>query len=221
MHARRDSAKALEHTNNAKSLLKHTEHMLASKKVKDPALSEGIANVYHEHGQLLDDMGHYDKAKKSHSKTEKWGYADIANQYTITSQPLGKSDTEAAALSFMPKTSTAMYQIITSDAMQLNRQDHVLHLNPVEVNNGKLTPNKDVVIQKLEGHRHKVTSISFSATGDRIASGSSDYTVQLWDIGTGECVHVLQGHNGVVSSVVYSPERDRFASGSWDSTVRL
>ncbi|KAG0005806.1 hypothetical protein BGZ80_005384 [Entomortierella chlamydospora] len=140
-----DSAKALEHTNNVKSLLKHAEHILASKKDKDPTLSEGIANAYHEHAQLLDGLGHHDKAKKSHSKAVKWRYVDMASQHTAASQSLGKSGTETAALSFTPNASTAMYQVIASDATQLNHQDHIPHPNPVEINNGKPTPNKDVV----------------------------------------------------------------------------
>ncbi|KAF9399630.1 hypothetical protein BGX21_005907 [Mortierella sp. AD011] len=76
-------AKALELTNNAKSLLKDAEHIFASKKVKDPSLSKGIANAYHEHGRLLDDLGHHDKAKKSHSKAEKWGYIDTLLTYLL------------------------------------------------------------------------------------------------------------------------------------------
>ncbi|KAG0015949.1 hypothetical protein BGZ80_009533 [Entomortierella chlamydospora] len=61
----------------------------------------------------------------------------------------------------------------------------------------------------------------YNARGDQIASGSSDKTVRLWNVGTGECVLTLQGHSGYVYSVAYSPKGDRVASGSEDSTVRL
>ncbi|KAF8952758.1 hypothetical protein BGZ46_003380, partial [Entomortierella lignicola] len=46
----------------------------------------------------------------------------------------------------------------------------------------------------LTGHDEMVTSISFSSTNNRIASGSGDSTVRVWDVDTGECVRVLQGH---------------------------
>ncbi|KAF9997858.1 hypothetical protein BGZ80_006913, partial [Entomortierella chlamydospora] len=63
----RNPTKALELASNAESILKDAEHVLASKKVKGPALSEGVANAYHERGQLLDGLGYHDKAEKSHA----------------------------------------------------------------------------------------------------------------------------------------------------------
>ncbi|KAG0013790.1 hypothetical protein BGZ80_010861, partial [Entomortierella chlamydospora] len=75
--------------------------------------------------------------------------------------------------------------------------------------------------QGLKGHSGSINSISFSATSDRIASGSSDKKVRLWDVDTGECVSILQGHGDWVLNVVYSPDGDQIASGSDDRIVRL
>ncbi|KAF9994832.1 hypothetical protein BGZ80_007677, partial [Entomortierella chlamydospora] len=72
-----DIAKKLKLVNSANSRLKDAENIFVSKKVKDLALTKGIAHAYHEHGRLLDDLDHHDKAKKSHSKAEKWGYVHI------------------------------------------------------------------------------------------------------------------------------------------------
>ncbi|KAF8952432.1 hypothetical protein BGZ46_003481 [Entomortierella lignicola] len=66
-----------------------------------------------------------------------------------------------------------------------------------------------------------VSSVVYSPKGDQIASGGYDLTARLWDVGTGECVHILQGHSSYVFSVVYSPRGDRVASRSHDATVRL
>ncbi|KAF9344479.1 hypothetical protein BGX26_004321, partial [Mortierella sp. AD094] len=71
------------------------------------------------------------------------------------------------------------------------------------------------------GHGRWVRGVVYSPKGDRIASGSYDSTVRLWDVDTGECVHTLQGHGDLVCSVVYSPKGDRIASGSNDKTLRL
>ena len=64
--------------------------------------------------------------------------------------------------------------------------------------------------------------MAFSPDGTRIASGSADKTVRLWDAATGQPVgQPLTGHTDAVSSVAFSPDGTRIASGSDDKTVRL
>ncbi|KAG1791036.1 uncharacterized protein HD556DRAFT_662413 [Suillus plorans] len=67
-----------------------------------------------------------------------------------------------------------------------------------------------------------VTSVSFSPDGTRIAFGSSDNFVWLWDAATGQPLgEPLQGHTAMVLSVSFSPDGTRIASGSSDNTVRV
>jgi WD40 repeat protein len=56
----------------------------------------------------------------------------------------------------------------------------------------------------------------------RIASGSDDETIQVWDTATGQLVsRALAGHTGGVWSVVFSPDGTRIVSGSEDKTIRV
>ena len=68
---------------------------------------------------------------------------------------------------------------------------------------------------------YRVTSASFSPDGNKIATGSRDNTVQLWDVDTGAEIRILTGHTGWVNSVSFSPDGNTIASGSRDNTVRL
>ena len=72
--------------------------------------------------------------------------------------------------------------------------------------------------RRMEG---VITSVAFSPDGTRIASGSTDNTVRLWDVATGEVLSTFSGHSSYVYSVAFSPDGTRIASGSLDNTIRL
>ncbi|WAO93446.1 Vegetative incompatibility protein HET-E-1 [Fusarium falciforme] len=76
-------------------------------------------------------------------------------------------------------------------------------------------------LQTLEGHDESVNSVAFSADGQRLASGSGDRTVKVWDAATGACIRTLEGHGGWVTSVAFSADDQRLASGSIDWTVKV
>jgi WD40 repeat protein len=66
----------------------------------------------------------------------------------------------------------------------------------------------------LRGHAREVRSVCFSPDGRRIATGSWDSTVKVWDARTGRELLSLQGHTGGVNSVCFSPDGKRLASAS-------
>ena len=65
-------------------------------------------------------------------------------------------------------------------------------------------------------------SVSPTTGAPRIASGSLDHTVQVWDAFSGDHAFTYKGHNGAVEVVAWSPDNDsRIASGSTDRQVQV
>jgi len=75
------------------------------------------------------------------------------------------------------------------------------------------------LVSLLKGHAAAVNAVSFSAQGLRLASGSKDKTVALWDASTGARLQSFAHHAGDVRSVEFSHDGQFVASGSWDRTA--
>jgi WD40 repeat protein len=74
----------------------------------------------------------------------------------------------------------------------------------------------------IGSHDGLVSSIAFSPDGRRIASGSHDNTIRVWDAAIGEAVAgPFIGHTGPVNSVAFLPDGQRIASASQDGTIRV
>jgi WD40 repeat protein len=73
----------------------------------------------------------------------------------------------------------------------------------------------------LKGHGAPVYRVSFSPDGKMLASGSSDKSIKVWDVTTGQCVATLTGHTGAVSGVCWSPDGATLAGGSRDNSIKL
>jgi WD40 repeat protein len=78
-------------------------------------------------------------------------------------------------------------------------------------------------VEPVQGisHQDYVNSVTFSPDGQTLASGSSDQTVKLWDVRTGQELRTLREHQDAVISVTFSPDGKTLASGSSDKTVKL
>jgi Flp pilus assembly protein TadD len=66
-----------------------------------------------------------------------------------------------------------------------------------------------------------VASVAFSPDSQRLASGSFDQTVRIWDSATGKELFALKGHAGRVWSVAFSPDGQRLAFGNEDGSIHL
>ena len=78
-----------------------------------------------------------------------------------------------------------------------------------------------VLERKLTGHEDWVNSVVVSPDGKWAASGSSDKTVKIWDLETGECQATLEGHTDEVKCVAITPDGMRILSGGNDGLIRI
>jgi WD40 repeat protein len=73
----------------------------------------------------------------------------------------------------------------------------------------------------FQGHTKDVTSVSWRSDGRQALSGSSDQTVKLWDVVSGQCLRTFQGHSKGVTAVGWGPDGRQALSGSNDETLKL
>ena len=80
-------------------------------------------------------------------------------------------------------------------------------------------------------HTQKITALTISPASEFIATGSSDWTIEVWkitdtdplrmDMDLGDPLWILKGHAGTITSVAFSPSDKILASGGADQRVRL
>jgi WD40 repeat protein len=82
---------------------------------------------------------------------------------------------------------------------------------------------------RLTFRRHSgyVTAVAFSSDGKRVATGSADHTVMVWDAASGEVLLTLSapyvsidasfGSYAPINGVAFSPDGARLAVASWDT----
>ena len=123
------------------------------------------------------------------------------DQHTEAVRSVAFSPTGALLASGSDDTTVRVWQLVRS-------------LSPTELVSSKIK-------RVLKGHTNSVWSVAFGSDWHTLASGSTDHTIRLWDVQTGQEVRTLQGYTNWILSVAFSPDGTRLASGSDDHTIRL
>ena len=82
--------------------------------------------------------------------------------------------------------------------------------------------NLDIpLLYSFTAHSHIVTSLTISADGKYLISGSRDRTIKIWNLETAELLHTLKGHRDGVDTIALSADGKMIASGSADNTIKI
>ncbi|KAF9347770.1 hypothetical protein BGX26_000761 [Mortierella sp. AD094] len=148
-------SKALNLIRDAKSKIKDAEKIFAARRAGDPTLDDSVANAYHEHGKLLDELGYHSKAQKSHRKAAKWGYVQAINQPADSSRldslssPIHRSLCPIVALSVTPYVAMAVSNAsLGSVIAQSIKQNSIKNTNLDEIKSPEVAQSS----QKFPSH---------------------------------------------------------------------
>lgn len=165
-----------------------------------------------------------------------WEVRTGQEKYTITSKR-----PKLAAAAFAPDGQTvaigATNAVEFLDVASRKIKDHLEFPGPVNAlaysRDGRFLAiggfNKTAWIQdlttnthtSLEGHTDVIGCVAFSPDSQRLATGSYDRLIKLWDPVTGKLQTTLRGHNGRVHAVDFAPDGKTLLSGSDDATMKL
>lgn len=82
-------------------------------------------------------------------------------------------------------------------------------------------PKMHIARKTFLGHLKGINSVAWFPDGQRIVTGSLDYTAKVYDAASGRELLALKGHSNGISSVAVSPDGQRIATGSEDHTAKL
>lgn len=110
--------------------------------------------------------------------------------------------------------------------LALATNEGIIQIMPIWSEADLLANPAETIIQDsqpltLYGHEGQVLDLTWRPDGQRLASGSSDTTIRIWNTSTGQQLDIILGHQLDVTSVAWHPDGRHLLSGSSDKTIRV
>ena len=86
---------------------------------------------------------------------------------------------------------------------------------------GSITSKLATDTPNLTEHKRPIQSLAFTADGTTLVSASSDTTIRLWDVSTGNSRLVTDGHTEAIYGLSFLKDGKTLVNGSSDCTLRL
>jgi len=85
----------------------------------------------------------------------------------------------------------------------------------------QVADSKQLLICKQHTGWVRAVAFNHASQVTLLVSGSTDQTLKLWDVNTGQCLKTYYGHTAPVRSVTFSPDAHKLVSAGDDQTLRL
>lgn len=119
---------------------------------------------------------------------------------------------QLGVLATLPRDNITAYNF-SPDSRYFVTGDSIGNVALWEINSGDL-------VSEVQGHSADIDSVTFSADGSMLASGSKDHSVRLWNADLSES-QLLEAHSEIVRDIAFSPDGTLLASGGLDGKISV
>jgi WD40 repeat protein len=108
--------------------------------------------------------------------------------------------------------------LLLGENIQFEKYEKRSLLGKLTFKSAHLSPKCGELIREYKEHSGTIRSIQVYEK--LLISGSTDKTIKIWDLETGECLKTLTDHKHWVTSILIIPN-NKFLSGSCDKTIKI